>query len=101
MRTNIPPLSLGVLQYLCENGFDVITHDLNVSLARQIKELSKEKFTILYDKDLFLNSIQYSMKDQYAFLIRNLLRDIDFSNGKLVGISLGSNYSFLKYTQGF
>lgn len=102
MRTNIPPLSLGVLQgYLCENGFVVITHDLNVSLARQIKELSKEKFTILYDKDLFLNSIQYSMKDQYAFLIRNLLRDIDFSNGKLVGISLGSNYSFFEIHTGF
>jgi radical SAM superfamily enzyme YgiQ (UPF0313 family) len=102
MRNNIPPLSLGVLQgYLIECGFDISLHDLNVSLARNRKELDRERWAILYNRVEFLNSLEHKINERYAILFERLLEDISFADSKLAAISLGSNYSFFEIHSGF
>jgi radical SAM superfamily enzyme YgiQ (UPF0313 family) len=98
----LPPLSLGVIaSVLKDNGHEVQLLDFNAVLRRWPPLQAKERLAFLYSKELYLQVLQGDCSGPEARLVEDLLSDIDVQGFDLVGISLGSDFSFLQIHLGF
>jgi len=98
----IPPLSLGVLaSILRTSNHHVQLVDLNVALGKWFPGQAKEDLQFLYAKEPYLRVLQAAGSGTDVVLVEDLLSGIDVRQFDIVGISLGSDFSFLQIHLGF
>lgn len=102
MNFLMPPLALGVINgYLRESALDVEPYDLNVCLKKKSLHQDRGAWLFLYDKDAVIDYLRTGTNDRFDKRFSQLLEDIDFERTDLVGISIGSNFSFFEIHSGF
>jgi radical SAM superfamily enzyme YgiQ (UPF0313 family) len=102
MRTNMPPLSLGILQgYLRERSIAVHLIDLNNVLQSKIGDFPRITWKNIYDTEFVINRLSVHDLSEIEKNIECLLENIDFPEYDLVGISLGANVSFFEIHTSF
>lgn len=102
-RKNMPPLAIGEIQgYLREKGFTINSYDLNYYLAKNSENYSRDKWSILFDKEfIFRNLENDTLDDEVDQIPGQLIHKIDFSDADVIGISVGGNFSFFEVHAAF
>jgi radical SAM superfamily enzyme YgiQ (UPF0313 family) len=101
MNLLMPPLAVGVINgYLRESGIAADAYDLNVSLKNKRLNNHREDWLFLYDKEAVMGYLRTGAEKKIEHLFSRLVEDIDFENVDLVGISIGSNFSFFEIHAG-
>jgi radical SAM superfamily enzyme YgiQ (UPF0313 family) len=101
MNFLMPPLAVGVINvYLREAGIDTEAYDLNVSLKKQFTLKDREQWLFLYDKNVVLDYLKTGVNEEIEQTLRRLLADVDLDSADMVGISIGSNFSFFEIHAG-
>lgn len=101
MNFLMPPPALGVISgYLEKSGIASKVYDLNVALKNKSLDRDRHEWLFLYDKDEVLEYLRTGTNAKLEYLFSRLLEDIDFDTVDLVGISIGSNFSFFEIHSG-
>ncbi len=101
MNFLMPPLAIGVIQgYLQEFDIAARVCDLNVTLRNKGLDQDRSDWLFLYDKNEVLDYLRTGTNEKFDHLFSKLLEDIDFDTVELVGISIGSNFSFFEIHSG-
>lgn len=98
MGFNMPPLTIGILQgYLRKQQYKVNSIDLNIRLIRKAPFIKKERWVVLYQKNIIIDYLLYGNSiDEVEDLIEELIDDTDVNSADIIGISMGANFSFFE-----
>lgn len=102
MNFLMPPPALGVINgYLREQGIEVDMYDLNIHAQKKGLVTPRDRWLFLFDKEKVLDYLSKGGNQQVDALLEELLADVDFDVSHLLGISIGSNFSFFEVHCGF
>lgn len=95
--SNIPPLALGVLKgYLTEKGIRTEIYDLNVTLNKCANELPLTTWSFVYDPQRVMNYLKGESDQEIDDALSRLVLGIELTGFDLIGISMGSDFSWLE-----
>jgi radical SAM superfamily enzyme YgiQ (UPF0313 family) len=97
LSSNIPPLAIGILQgFLRSKGLSVTSWDLNGRLRKLSDTISRSEWILLYDKDAVSSYLGGAPDSSFDRKIEQLIDGICFEQADIIGISVGSNFSFFE-----
>lgn len=102
MNPLMPPLSIGILNgYMRQEGIHTSIHDLNIDLKQRSGGRPREEWLFLFDKTVVFNYLDTGINEKADLIFTSLLRNVDIESTDIIGVSIGSNFSFFEIHAGF
>lgn len=98
-RMNMPPFGVGIITAsLRDSGYEVDLRDLNSDLRRMwlAEEFTKTELRPFFDERAVLGYVAGGRDDYLDAFAAKLLGDTDIDAADVVGVSAGSDFSFLE-----